>query len=134
MRIGPKESEEALMQAYVEGDVEAFERLFASLAPSLRAFFMRSAGRASVADDLVQTTFLNVHRARRQWRRGDRLRPWVFAIAGRVRVDWLRSLGRLATEPLDGESLAEAPQAASDPAAAFGEHERSERVHAAIES
>jgi RNA polymerase sigma factor (sigma-70 family) len=121
------------MQAYVEGDVEAFQRLFESLAPSLHAFFMRSAGSSSVAEDLVQTTFLKLHGARRRWRRGERLRPWVFAIAAHVRVDWLRSRGRAATESLDGEEVP-APRLASDPSAALCERERNERVHAALES
>lgn len=121
------------MQAYVEGDVEAFQRLFESLSPALHAFFMRSAGNASVAEDLVQTTFLKLHGARRLWRRGERLRPWVFAIAAHVRVDWLRSQGRVATERLDDEG-GSAPLSSSDPSAGLRDRERRERVHAALES
>ncbi|HYS79158.1 MAG TPA: RNA polymerase sigma factor [Anaeromyxobacteraceae bacterium] len=121
------------MQAYVEGDVEAFERLFASLAPSLHGFFMRSVGDASAAEDLMQTTFLKLHGARRRWRRGERLRPWVFAIAAHVRVDWLRRQGRLATGTLDDEGLS-AADPSSDPGAGLRDRERSERVHLALES
>ena len=121
------------MQAYVEGDSEAFQRLFESLAPSLHAFFIRSAGNASVAEDLMQTTFLKLHRARRLWKRGVRLRPWVFAIAAHVRVDWFRSQGRLPTETLDEEGVS-APHPSSDPSAGLRDRERSERVHAAMES
>jgi RNA polymerase sigma factor (sigma-70 family) len=133
MRTRGDPSEEALMQAYVEGDVQAFQRLFASLAPSLHAFFTRSVRNASVADDLTQTTFLKLHGARRLWRPRERLRPWVFAIAARVRVDWLRSQGRDATETIDEESLA-APHPSSDPTIALLELERSQRVHAALDS
>ena len=118
------------MQAYVEGDAEAFQRLFESLAPSLHAFFMRSVRNASVAQDLMQNTFLKLHGARRRWRRGERLRPWVFAIAAHARVDWLRSQGRHAAEPLDEEGL----PAPGDPGAGLQDRERSERVHAALES
>ena len=121
------------MQAYVEGDVRAFRRLFESLAPALYAFFARSLRNATVADDLTQTTFLKLHRSRRQWRRGGRLRPWVFSIAAHVRTDWLRSHGRLAAEALDDERLA-ASQPSSDPCAESGDRERSERVRAALES
>lgn len=120
------------MQAYVEGDARAFQRLFDSLSPALRAFFRRSVRDAAVADDLVQTTFLKMHGARRRWRRGERLRPWVFAIAAHVRGDWLRGHGRRATEALDEETLA--ADASSDPSAALRERERSARVHAALES
>ncbi len=121
------------MQAYVEGDVEAFQRLFESLAPSLHAFFMRSVANASVAEDLMQTTFLKLHGARRLWKRGERLRPWVFAIAAHVRVDWFRSQGRLPTEALDEEGLS-ASHPSSDPSAGLQDRERGERVHVAIES
>lgn len=121
------------MQAYVEGDVEAFQRLFASLAPSLHAFFVRSVGNKSAADDLMQTTFLKLHGARRQWKRGERLRPWAFSIAAHVRVDWLRDQGRLPTEALDEEGVS-APHSSSDPSAGLQDRERSERVHLALES
>jgi hypothetical protein len=36
--------EEALMQAYAEGDADAFQQLFDSLSPALQAFFRRSVG------------------------------------------------------------------------------------------
>src|SRR5512139_1826537 len=102
------QNEEALMEAYVAGDAEAFERLFRSLAPSLHAFFARTAGRGAAAEDLLQTTFLKIHAARGTWRRGERLRPWAFTIAARVRVDWLRRQGRTDQE-IDGESVADVP-------------------------
>ena len=113
--------EEALRAAYVAGDAGAFERLFRSLAPSLHAFFARSAGRGAAAEDLLQATFLKIHAARRSWRAGERLRPWVFTIAARVRLDWLRRHGRAGPAP--GE----------DPAEAAAAGERDERVRAALD-
>ena len=120
------------MEAYVGGDAEAFDRLFRSLAPSIHAFFVRSVGRGPAAEDLLQTTFLKLHGARRSWRRGERLRPWVFTIAGRVRIDWLRRQGRPEEEG-DPDSLAD-PEGRGDPADAVLAHERAERVRAALES
>lgn len=121
------------MEAYVAGDAEAFRRLFRSLAPSVHAFFARTLGRGAVAEDLLQTTFLKVHRARGSWRRGERLRPWVFTIAARVRADWLRRAGR-EEEALGGDGEpAEVALAEDDPADAAAASERSERVRAALE-
>jgi RNA polymerase sigma-70 factor (ECF subfamily) len=88
-------------------------------------------GHGDVAEDLLQTTFLKLHRGRRSWRRGERLRPWVYTIAARVRTDWLRRSGR--EEEVGDEALA-APEAPADPAAAALARERSERVRAALES
>jgi RNA polymerase sigma-70 factor (ECF subfamily) len=123
--------EESLMEAYVAGDAGAFERLFRSLAPSVHAFFVRSVGRGAVADDLLQTTFLKLHGARASWRKGERLRPWVFTIAGRVRVDWLRRNGRH-EGGLEDERLP-APST-DDPGDALEAHERAERVRAALDA
>jgi RNA polymerase sigma-70 factor (ECF subfamily) len=124
-------SEEDLMEAYVAGDAEAFRRLFRSLAPSIHAFFARTVGRGSVAEDLLQMTFLKLHGARRRWRRGERLRPWVFTIAARVRTDWLRRSGR--EEVLDDEAFSSL-DVPGDPATAVLARERAERVWSALDS
>src|SRR6266849_5604169 len=47
----------SLMAAYVGGDRHAFESLFARLAPRVHGFFRRSFD-ATIADDLLQVTFL----------------------------------------------------------------------------
>jgi RNA polymerase sigma-70 factor (ECF subfamily) len=124
-------NEEALMEAYVGGDAGAFERLFRAVAPSLHAFFVRSVGSGSAADDLLQTTFLKLHAARATWRRGERLRPWLFAIAARARVDWLRRNGRT-EEEVDEEALVD-PAPGGDPGGAVIAQERADRVRIALE-
>lgn len=118
------------MTAYVAGDARAFETLFRVLAPSLRAFFARSVGPSAVADDLAQTTFLKMHGARATFRAGERLRPWVFTIAARVRADWLRSHGRTDAE-LDED--APDPEPGHDPGRAVLASERAERVREALD-
>lgn len=90
----PAIDEEALMEAYVNGDRAAFDALFTSLSPRLHGFFVRRFGNSAVADDLLQTTFMKVHRARRDYRFGAPLRPWVFTIAARVGLDEMRRRGR----------------------------------------
>jgi RNA polymerase sigma-70 factor (ECF subfamily) len=83
------------MARYAAGDEVAFQRLFALLAPRVRAFFLRSFSDATVADDLMQTTFLRLHRARASYRQDLPLKPWVFTIAASVRRDELRRRYRL---------------------------------------
>lgn len=121
------------MEAYVAGDPAAFQRLFRLLAPSVLAFFRRTVGDGSAAEDLVQTTFLKLHGARGSWRSGERLRPWLFTIAARVRVDWLRRNGRRGDEEeLDAEVL-EDPNPAGQPGALALEKERAALVRRALE-
>lgn len=83
------------MARYAAGDYVAFQRLFALLAPRIRAFFFRSFSDGTVADDLMQTTFLKLHRARESYRAELPLKPWLFAIAAGVRRDELRRRYRL---------------------------------------
>src|SRR6266478_3706354 len=88
--------DEQLMLEYAAGDLRAFELLFEQWAPRLHAFFRRSLGSAVDADDLLQATFLRVHRARRSFRSGLPLRGWLFTVAARLRIDELRRRHRLA--------------------------------------
>jgi RNA polymerase sigma factor (sigma-70 family) len=96
-------TEEALMLRYREGDRRAFDDLFARLAPLVHGYFVRTFADPAVADDLLQTTFLNFHRARSRYRPEQKLRPWLFAIAANVRMDELRRRHRV---PLAGDAEA----------------------------
>jgi RNA polymerase sigma-70 factor (ECF subfamily) len=103
------------MSAYVAGDARAFEELFARLAPRIHGFFLRSFRDEGVADDLLQVTFMKMHRARERYRKDLRVTPWLFAIAARVRLDELRRRLRM-PEEADEEALARADeQAPRDP-------------------
>jgi RNA polymerase sigma-70 factor (ECF subfamily) len=88
-------TEERLMAQYVGGDEVAFRQLFVLLAPKLRAFFLRSFIDPALAEDLTQTTFLKLHRARDSYSPDRPLKPWLFTIAAGVRRDELRRRYRL---------------------------------------
>ena len=72
------------MRAYQSGDAAAFDRLYAGLAPVLRRYLQAVARDAARVDDLVQETFLQLHRARRTYSPGRPVIPWVLAIARHV--------------------------------------------------
>ena len=108
------------MNAYAAGNPAAFESLFARVAPRVHAFFVRSFGDVALADDLLQVTFMKLHRARADYRSGSPLRAWLFSIAAHVRLDELRRRRRL-REDLDAERVERAadgepggPELASD--------------------
>jgi len=86
------------MVAYARGDAQAFRLLFSRLAPRIHAFFRRSFGDATAADDLLQATFLKIHTSRDRYRSEFPLRVWVFTIAARARLDELRRRYRLPAE------------------------------------
>lgn len=84
------------MAEYQAGSVDAFDRLHDALAPDLRAYLTRLCRDATRADDLLQETFLQMHRARAVHTPGQPVRPWMFAIARRVFLMSQRSAGRRA--------------------------------------
>jgi RNA polymerase sigma-70 factor (ECF subfamily) len=123
------------MVRYLAGDHRAFEQLFTRLAPRVYGFFMRSLGDATLAEELVQATFLHMHRSRATYRVGLPVRPWLFTIAARVRRDELRRRYRL-KEDCDEEALVRAETAMAMRAARDDgdrQRERTARVRQAID-
>ncbi len=125
------ERDEALMAAYARGDRGSFEQLFARWAPRLHAFFERSFQCRADADDLLQATFLRIHRARAAFRPEQPFRSWAFAIAARLRQDELRRRRRMPTA--DEEALAQAEEAAEQ-LQTVSLHERTRLVRAALDA
>jgi RNA polymerase sigma factor (sigma-70 family) len=94
-------SDEELMAAYVAGDSAAFEELFRRYAPALLRVIGRQLSSPGEAHDLVQQTFLQLHRARRDFKPGARLRPWIFTIALNLKREHFRRLRRRPEAPLE---------------------------------
>lgn len=75
-----------LMREYQSGRLEAVDEIYASIAPALRRHLLSQARDAAKAEDLVQETFLQMHRARHTYDPSLPLIPWAMAIARHV---WL---------------------------------------------
>ncbi|MBK8258957.1 MAG: RNA polymerase sigma factor [Polyangiaceae bacterium] len=105
----------AAMDRYASGDPSAFGVLHRALAPRLYAYLVRMRGSAHVADDLVQETFLRMHRARATFSRGASVVPWMYTIARNVLIDHSRaSRVRGKSEPLDAAMTNEPIDVAAD--------------------
>jgi len=87
-------TDEELMLAYANGAEPAFRELFKRYAPFLLRLLVRQVGRPSDAQDLTQQTFLQLHRARRDFRPNSMFRPWIVTIALNLARDLLRRRGR----------------------------------------
>lgn len=96
------ETDEALMARYVStADRAAFKILFERHAGRLAAFFHRGMNDRILAQDLVQTTFLHVHRARNDYDANRPFRPWLYTIAANVRREHWRRRKRKPEESLE---------------------------------
>jgi RNA polymerase sigma-70 factor (ECF subfamily) len=77
----------AAMDRHAEGDDKAFGEVYDLLAPRLQAFFLRNTRDRARAEDLVQSTLMQMHRARQSFVRGSDVIPWAFAIGRRLMID-----------------------------------------------
>jgi RNA polymerase sigma factor (sigma-70 family) len=84
----------ALMEAYQAGDAGAFRELYALAAPRLYGYLAKLSRSRSVADDLLQQTFLKIHRARAAYVPGADPLPWFYSIAHRTFLDEARRIQR----------------------------------------
>jgi len=97
----PRVTDEALMIAYVAGDSAAFDTLFRRYAPLLERAMRRRLPSDSDAQDVVQQTFLQLHRARLDFDPRRRFRPWLFTIAFNLQRELSRSRARKPTLVLE---------------------------------
>jgi RNA polymerase sigma-70 factor (ECF subfamily) len=74
-------SDEALVAACAVGDPLALGALYDRHHQPLLRFLVRLAGTSADLEDLVQATFLEVHRSAKRFRGAAAVRTWIFAIA-----------------------------------------------------
>ena len=79
-----------LMLACRAGDDVAFGVLFRRWSSPLLRYLERMVGDASAAEELVQETFLRVHRARERYSPDARFSTWLYTIANHLALNELR--------------------------------------------
>lgn len=82
------------MASYVAGDLAAFRELFDRYAPLLLRSMRRDLRSVEEGSDLVQQAFLQLHRARFDFDRTQRLKPWLFTIALNLKREHFRRVKR----------------------------------------
>ena len=114
MSVCPPASPDIWMERYQQADPDAATALVAALSPALLRFFRTQQATREQADDLLQETWMRIHRVRHTYRPGEPALPWVYAIARRVRVDGYRRTSRIANFEISQAKLPE-PQAPVEP-------------------
>ncbi len=98
---------EMLMAQYQEGDFAAARVLIDHISPQLYRFFVGQFSSRPDADDLLQETWLRIHRVRHTYRPGKPVLPWFYAIARHVRVDHYRKATRTTAREQRLEEMSE---------------------------
>jgi RNA polymerase sigma-70 factor (ECF subfamily) len=99
----------ALMVGYQRGSLEAFQEIYAQLACGVRRYLLHLAGGAEIADDLLQETFLQMHRSRAAYNPVYAVKPWVFGLARNVFLMYRRAARRWAAVHDSRNDLPEFP-------------------------
>jgi RNA polymerase sigma-70 factor (ECF subfamily) len=91
------------MREYQQGSLAAFEALYSALAPRVRAFLRAKVRDDAHASDLLQETFLEIHRSRHTYLPGNSAAGWAFGVAQNIvlrhrRVERRRGLHEVPTE------------------------------------
>lgn len=130
---GGEVGDEDLMLRYRDGDVRAFDLLYARHRGPLFRYLLRQCGRRSIAEELFQDVWTNVIRASPRYEVRARFATWLYRIAHNRLVDHYRSANPAPHESLDDDDAAEpAADASADPARRVAAARRAERLLAAI--
>src|SRR6202163_2874779 len=100
------------MERYQQADPEAPATLVGAHSPALCEFFRSQVANREQADDLLQETWLRIHRVRHTYRPGEPVLPWIYAIARRVRVDGYRRTRRITLHEIAMDVLPDPPEQA----------------------
>lgn len=116
------ESDEDLLARCQQGSIHAFEMLLQRYQPRVLRFLEKQLGNREDAKDVTQRTFLQVHASLERFKLGHRFSPWLFTIARRQGIDFMRQLGsrRRVQEELVAEP---GPDAGPDPHQVLGQRE-----------
>lgn len=133
-------SDEALLLWYRNlGDEEAFRELIARHENELFHYLCRYLHDASLAEEVVQASFMRLHQHRHDFQPDRRVRPWLYTIATHLAIDALRRAARHPTTSLDAEHGDEATLKdllvgpSEDPAARMEQEERGQWLHKAVD-
>ena len=80
----------AIQQRIVEGDEEAFAKLFHHYYTVLRPFVLKFTQSSSETEDILQETFIRIWLSRDKLPEIDNLQSWIFTIASRQCLMYLR--------------------------------------------
>lgn len=102
---------QSLLEGYQRANVDATTEFISRLSPELLRYFLSQEASRSEAEDLLQNTWLRIHKARHTYRSGAPVLPWVFAIAKHVKVDGYRKRRRILHHEIATEIVPERPAA-----------------------
>lgn len=91
----------AVLQKMIEGDAESFRIVVLESQRPLFSFIVKFVADETVAEDLLQETYLRIWKNRRRYKLGCNFLTWALSIAANVSKDYLRRSFRLGQSSFD---------------------------------
>lgn len=126
--------DEALMQAWADGDASAFERLYGRHRTRLYRYFLRQLRDPALADDFFQDTWQKVIAARHEWRPDAPFAAWLYRIAHNRLGDHWRAARLRPQAPDDAEARLARLPGHDTPERMLGEFEQRRQLQLALEA
>lgn len=84
-----------LLKRIAHGDMQAFDVFYQRYSVTVYTYILRLVRDEQLAEDVLQETFIAVWRNAHQYRGKAQVRTWLFSIAHRRTMNWMRSKGGL---------------------------------------
>lgn len=127
-------SDEALMLAWADGHVPAFEQLYSRHRGRLYRFLLRQVRDQALADELFQDVWQRVIAARAGWRPDAAFATWLYRIAHNRVADHWRALQYRPPAPADGDERAARIPDPDTPERTLSEFERRRQLQLALDA
>ena len=99
-----REQEAAVIQAVLDGDVNAYELLVKEYEKNVYNLALRMVGNSEDAADMSQEAFIKAYNSLTSFRGDSKFSVWLYRIVSNVCLDYLRSRGRRQTVSLSAEN------------------------------
>ncbi|NVJ68457.1 MAG: sigma-70 family RNA polymerase sigma factor [Gammaproteobacteria bacterium] len=94
-------SDEALMAAYAQGNVKAFEQLYARHKDALLRYFLRQLDSRAIAEELFQESWQSLIKNSANYKSSAKFSTYLYTIAHSRLVDFYRKAGKTQTDSMD---------------------------------
>lgn len=103
--VAQSESDNDLMQAYVQGNAVAFNELYLRYKKPLYQFVLHGCGNPAAASDVFQDIWVSVVKARTSFQNTGTFKSWLYRIARNKLIDFYRRSAGNATEQTFDEEI-----------------------------
>ena len=86
-----EKTDEQLMEAYRDGDIQAFDQLFSRFKDILYRYLARQSGNFSIAEEIFQDSWAAIIKHRKTYKVKSRFKTYLFHIAHNKLIDYYRS-------------------------------------------